>query len=81
MDRLHASSRVTSRHLVMPLDWYRQPKSFTATNDTFVGLAVDLAEEALVKALAVTDSGLMIGYIVFTSVTGISALQWMLCLP
>jgi alkylresorcinol/alkylpyrone synthase len=74
MRRMHASSRVDTRHLVQELSGYRVSQSFTETNGIFIDVATNLAEEALGKALAA--SGVVaadIDFIVFTSVTGISA--------
>lgn len=74
LERLHAGSHVDSRHLVMPLEKYLDPQTFTESNDMFIEVAVDLAERSLRAALA--SSGLEasdIDYVMFTSVTGISA--------
>ncbi|MEF2976958.1 type III polyketide synthase [Subtercola sp. YIM 133946] len=73
--RLHANSKVDRRHLVMPYDWYKDSDlNFTLANNTFIVAAVDLAEEAVQGAL--DKAGLVpsdVDFIVFTSVTGISA--------
>lgn len=74
LDRLHASSRVDTRHLVMPLEGYLDPQTFSQSNGMFIEVAADLAEESLRAALL--SSGLEPGdidYVMFTSVTGISA--------
>ncbi|PPF77931.1 type III polyketide synthase [Subtercola sp. Z020] len=75
LNRLHANSRVDRRHLVMPFEWYRDSSlNFTLTNNLFISAAVDLAEEAVMVALekaALTPDD--VDYILFTSVTGISA--------
>jgi alkylresorcinol/alkylpyrone synthase len=74
MRRLHAGSRVETRHLVMPIERYRDPSTFTESNGMFIEVAADLTERALRDALAI--SGLEprdIDYLMFTSVTGISA--------
>jgi alkylresorcinol/alkylpyrone synthase len=75
LKRLHANSKVERRHLVMPYDWYKNSDlNFTLTNNTFIVAAVDLAEEATVSALAKADlKPTDVDFIVFTSVTGISA--------
>ncbi|GGF39069.1 type III polyketide synthase [Subtercola lobariae] len=75
LKRLHANSKVDRRHLVMPYDWYKDTDlSFTLTNNTFIVAAVDLAEEATVGALAKANlQPTDVDFIVFTSVTGISA--------
>ncbi|HEY0259920.1 MAG TPA: 3-oxoacyl-[acyl-carrier-protein] synthase III C-terminal domain-containing protein [Lacisediminihabitans sp.] len=72
--RLHASSRVETRHLVMPLEAYREQETFTRSNAMFVTVATDLLERALLDAL--DTAGLRpadVDYLMFTSVTGISA--------
>jgi alkylresorcinol/alkylpyrone synthase len=72
--RLHGSSRVDTRHLVMPIERYRDAISFTDSNAHFVEAAADLTERALRDALAA--SGLSpkdVDYVMFTSVTGVSA--------
>ncbi|MHB1172960.1 MAG: type III polyketide synthase [Lacisediminihabitans sp.] len=72
--RMHAASGVETRHLVMPLERYRDPQTFTQSNGMFIEVAANLAEEALRDALA--TAGLQpsdVDYVMFTSVTGISA--------
>ncbi|RFA14952.1 type III polyketide synthase [Subtercola boreus] len=75
LNRLHANSRVNRRHLVMPYDWYRESDlNFTLTNNLFIVAAVELAERAVTAALekaALAPED--VDYIIFTSVTGISA--------
>lgn len=74
LDRLHASSRVDTRHLVRPLSAYRDRQSFTQNNDLFIEEAADLAERSLRAAL--DTAGLSpsdVDFIMFTSVTGVSA--------
>lgn len=72
--RLHGSSSVDTRHLVMPIEKYLDPQTFSESNGMFIEVAADLAEESLRAAL--DASGLEptdIDYLMFTSVTGISA--------
>ncbi len=72
--RLHGSSHIDTRHLVMPIDRYRDATTFTESNGRFITVAADLLEEALRDALH--TSGLTpqdVDYIMFTSVTGIAA--------
>ena len=74
MERTHAHSGIGTRHTALPLERYRDLGSFRETNDIFIEVATDLCETALTRALA--DSGLAptdIDFIMFTSVTGISA--------
>lgn len=74
MRRLHASSHVETRHLVMPLEAYKQIDSFQQSNDLFITEGTKLAERAVRDALAA--SGLRatdVDYLLFTTVTGVSA--------
>ncbi|CAM5245032.1 hypothetical protein SBADM41S_03246 [Streptomyces badius] len=38
LDRLHENARVRSRHMVLPLDGYRDLDGFGPSNDVFIGL-------------------------------------------
>ena len=74
LERMHASSGIGTRHTALPLERYRDLGSFRQSNDIFIEVATDLAERALREALAI--AGLEppdVDYIMFTSVTGISA--------
>jgi alkylresorcinol/alkylpyrone synthase len=74
MRRIHASSGVKTRHVIMPLERYSDLTTFRETNDLFISAGTDLAERALVAALA--SAGLEprdVDYLLFTSVTGIAA--------
>ncbi len=71
--RLHSSARVATRHLALPIERYPELVGFTAHNDAFIPVAVDLGSAALVGALA--DSGLEpadVDMIMFTTVTGLA---------
>lgn len=72
--RMHAACGVATRHLVMPIESYLHRQGFTQSNRMFVDAAVSLAGKALHSALV--SAGLHpaeIDYVMFTSVTGISA--------
>lgn len=74
MRRMHASARVSTRHLVLPLEEYRDALTFGQSNDRFVAEATGLAETAARSALL--EAGIRadeVDLIVFTSVTGMSA--------
>jgi alkylresorcinol/alkylpyrone synthase len=72
--RMHGNAGVDSRHLVLPLEQYRDALTFGQTNDRFVGEATRLAASSLTTALdAAGIAPDEIDLIVFTSVTGISA--------
>lgn len=74
LDRLHASARVSSRHMALPLDDYAKIDGFGAANDVFIEVAGDLGAEAVRGALG--TAGLRpedVDLLLFTSVTGVAA--------
>ncbi|MCU1558383.1 MAG: type polyketide synthase [Microbacteriaceae bacterium] len=74
MRRLHGGSGVQTRHLVMPIERYRDSSTFTQSNGMFIEVAADLTEQALRDALRTANlEPRDIDYVMFTSVTGISA--------
>jgi alkylresorcinol/alkylpyrone synthase len=71
--RFHTSARVATRHLALPIERYDGLDGFTAANDAFLSVAVDLGCEAALAALA--DAGLRpsdVDLVVSTTVTGIA---------
>ncbi|MCE6996231.1 hypothetical protein LZG04_15710 [Saccharothrix sp. S26] len=71
--RFHTSARVASRHLALPIERYVELDGFTAANDAFLSVAVDLGCEAALAAL--TDAGLTpsdVDLVMSTTVTGIA---------
>lgn len=74
VSRLHEACGVRQRHLVMPLEWYDDDRTFGQSNGLFIERAAELARSALEDALA--RAGADVGDVDclhFTSVTGISA--------
>jgi alkylresorcinol/alkylpyrone synthase len=74
MERLHAAGGVRTRHLALPLEEYPNLTEFGRANDHFIAAGTDLAEEAARGALG--EAGLAaadVDFLLFTSVTGISA--------
>ncbi|HZL03258.1 MAG TPA: 3-oxoacyl-[acyl-carrier-protein] synthase III C-terminal domain-containing protein [Cellulomonas sp.] len=74
LDRFHAASGVSTRHLALPLEKYAGLTSFDQANDLFVAIGSELAERAVREAIE--SAGLAPGdvdFLLFTSVTGVSA--------
>lgn len=71
---IHAATGVDHRYLALPLDEYAGLRGFGESNDAFVRVGLDLAEQAVTAALE--RCGLTaadVDLIVSTSVTGIAA--------
>ncbi|MDT4905697.1 MAG: alkylresorcinol/alkylpyrone synthase [Pseudonocardiales bacterium] len=71
--RVHGSARVATRHLALPIERYAELDGFTAANEAFLPVAVELGSRAVLGALA--DAGLDPGdvdLIMSTTVTGIA---------
>ncbi|MGG5258622.1 type III polyketide synthase [Phycicoccus avicenniae] len=74
LERVHASSRVATRHFALPLESYADLGGFTAANDVFIDVGLDLAREAVLGALA--KAGLEpsdVDHVTSVSVTGVAA--------
>ncbi len=71
--RLHRNSRVSNRHLVLPLEQYATLSGFKESNDLFISHAVRLGSEALTGALERAGIAAADVDVVFsTTVTGIA---------
>jgi alkylresorcinol/alkylpyrone synthase len=73
LDQLHQNVLVDGRHLALPLEEYEGLGSFTAANDAFIRVAVDVGARAIENVLAA--SGLStedVSHLFFVSTTGIA---------
>ena len=73
LERLHAHARVSSRHLVLPLEQYAAIPGFRESNDLFIANAVELGAAALTGALQ--RAGIApdeVDVVISTTITGIA---------
>jgi alkylresorcinol/alkylpyrone synthase len=73
LDQLHRNVLVDGRHLALPLEEYEALDSFTASNDAFIRVAVDVGARAIENVLEA--SGLEtedVNHLIFVSTTGIA---------
>jgi alkylresorcinol/alkylpyrone synthase len=74
LERFHAATGVRTRHLALPLSAYADLDGFTAANDAFLRVGVELGERAVRDALAL--AGLTsedVDVIMSVTVTGVAA--------
>lgn len=74
MRLLHSNVQVESRHTALPLDEYAKLQTFSEFNDAYIRCAVDLGEQALMRAL--DRAGLrprQVDAIFFSTVTGLAS--------
>jgi len=73
LEQLHRAVRVGGRHLALPLERYRELRSFAARNAAWTEAAVDLGAEAVRSALLAADlSPAQVDHLYFVTVTGIA---------
>lgn len=71
--RLHEAVKVGGRFLALDMDEYKNIKNFTESNDHFIRVGTDLAEEVLRKGLEASNTDPSeLDAIFFVSVTGIA---------
>ena len=74
LERIHAATGVTQRHLALPLADYADLDGFGAANDAFIRVGLELGEQAVLGALAAAGLGAAdVDLVLSTSVTGIAA--------
>jgi len=72
--RIHRSTGVDTRHLVMPIERYRDIEGFTHANALFREHALPLASTAITGALHQAGiTATEVDYLFFTTVTGVAA--------
>ena len=73
LGRLHSNAKVSSRHLVLPLEQYATLGGFKESNDLFIAHAVELGAAALSGALQRAGIGAdEVDVVISTTVTGIA---------
>ncbi len=73
LDQLHQNVLVDGRHLALALDEYEALDSFTASNDAFIRVAVEVGARAIVNALESSGLGTEdVSHLIFVSTTGIA---------
>jgi alkylresorcinol/alkylpyrone synthase len=73
IDRIHKATEVKYRSLALPLDAYSELDSFTASNDAFIRIGLELGAKAILSAL--NEAGLSaidVDFVMATSVTGVA---------
>lgn len=74
IESIHAATGVEHRHLALPLEEYAGLSGFGESNDAFVRVGLDLAEQAVLGALdAAGLTAADVDLVVSTTVTGLSA--------
>ena len=74
LERFHEASGVQTRHLALPLDAYAELDGFTAANDAFLRVGVQLAQAAFTQALeAAGIRADEVDLVMSVTVTGVAA--------
>jgi alkylresorcinol/alkylpyrone synthase len=74
LERLHANTGVRTRHLALALDDYPELDGFTAANDAWIRVGVELGAEAVRRALDVVGlEARDVDLVMTTTVTGVAA--------
>jgi alkylresorcinol/alkylpyrone synthase len=74
LERFHEAAGVRTRHLALPLAEYAELDGFTAANDAFLRVGVDLGERAVREALDAAGVGAeQVDAVMSVTVTGIAA--------
>ena len=73
LDQLHQNVLVDGRHLALTLEEYEALDSFTATNDAFIRVAVEVGARAIENVLEASRLGRGdVSHLIFVSTTGIA---------
>jgi alkylresorcinol/alkylpyrone synthase len=73
LDQLHKNVLVDGRHLALPLEEYEALDSFTAANDAFIRVAVEVGARAVEDALERSRMGLEdVNHLFYVSTTGVA---------
>jgi alkylresorcinol/alkylpyrone synthase len=73
IERIHTSTKVSSRGLALAVDEYSDLKSFEDSNNAFIRIALEMGEEVINAALE--EAGVradQVDLIMATSITGIA---------
>jgi alkylresorcinol/alkylpyrone synthase len=73
VDQLHKAVQVKERFLALPMEEYEQIENFTESNDHFINVGTDVAEQVVSDALSKADlTPQDVDAIFFVSVTGVA---------
>ncbi|HJS74033.1 MAG TPA: type III polyketide synthase, partial [Vicinamibacteria bacterium] len=73
LDQLHQNVLVDGRHLALTLDEYETLDSFTAANDAFIRVAIEVGARAVENVLEASRLGTQdVSHLIYVSTTGIA---------